>query len=91
MRILVALPLLLLAACQVSKGDNETQVSLNADVAENKAEALLNEAEQAAGNAAERLERVTDKVEEKVDNVDVDINLKGGDTDGNAAEPANAH
>src|SRR5438105_1618605 len=37
MRILFAVPLLMLGACQVTKDDNSTTVSFNQDVAENAA------------------------------------------------------
>ena len=91
MRLLAVLPLLLLGACQVSKENNETRVQLNADKAQSGAEALLNEAEKAAGNAAERLERVADKAGEKVDKIDVgniNVGVDLGNKDRQPEKPA---
>ena len=52
MRILLAVPLLLLGACQVSKDDNSTTVSFNQDVAENAAADAGNFAENVGGMAS---------------------------------------
>ena len=56
MRILLAVPLLLLGACQVSKDDNSATVSFNQDVAENAAADAGNFAENVGGMIAEVLE-----------------------------------
>ena len=52
MRLLLAVPLLLLGACQVSKDDNSTTISFNEDVAENAAEDIGNTAENLGGAIA---------------------------------------
>ena len=86
MRILFAVPLLLLGACQVSKDDNSTTLSFNEDVAANAADDVGNAAEN-LGSAAENLgdtiankaEQTADKVENKVDNVDVDVSVNHKD------------
>ena len=52
MRLLLAAPLLLLGACQISKDDNSTTVSFNQDVAENAAADIGNTAENIGGMIA---------------------------------------
>ena len=70
MRILFAIPLLALAACQVSKDDanGTTTVTYNSDVAEN-----------AAADIGNDLEKTGDKISNKVDNTDVDVNVNTHD------------
>jgi hypothetical protein len=69
MRALMALPLLALAACQVSKDEQNDTITAtyNEDVAENAAEDVGNFAE----NVANDVENTADKVE----NVDIDVDL----------------
>ena len=71
MRTLIFVPLLALAACQVSKDEqNDTiSASLNGDVAENAAADVGNFAE----NLANDVENTADKVGDKAENVDVDV------------------
>jgi hypothetical protein len=85
MRILIALPMLALAACQVSKDDANDTISMtyNEEVAENAAADAGNFAEAVANDVQEGAAKVTDKIE----NTDVDVDVK---TDGNKAE-ANAN
>lgn len=71
MRIFALAPLALLAACQVSEGDNSVTVSYNQDVAENAiddAASGLQEAGEAIANSAEA-------AKDKVENTDVDITV----------------
>jgi len=75
MRILFAVPLLLLGACQVTKDDNSTTVSLNGDVAENAAEDAGNFAENVGGMIANDVDQTADKVKNEVGDVDVDVNV----------------
>ena len=75
MRILLAVPLLLLGACQVSKDDNSTTVSFNQDVAENAAEDIGNTAENIGGMIANDVDTTADKVKNEVGDVDVDVNV----------------
>ena len=75
MRTLIALPLLALAACQVSEGNNAVTVSYNEDVAENAVEDVANAAEEAG-------EAIANGAEEAVDtarNVDVDVDTNTAD------------
>ena len=75
MRILFAVPLLLLGACQVSKDDNSTTISFNEDVAANAAEDVGSAAENLGSAIANEAEATADKVENKVGDVDVDVNV----------------
>jgi hypothetical protein len=75
MRLLLAAPLLLLGACQVSKDDNSTTVSFNEDVAQNAAEDVGNAAENIGGMIANDVDASADKVQNKVGDVDVDVNV----------------
>ena len=75
MRILLAVPLLLLGACQVSKDENSTTVSFNEDVAENAAADAGNFAENVGGMIANDVDQTADKVKNEVGDVDVDVNV----------------
>jgi hypothetical protein len=72
MRILIAIPaLLILGACQVSKGSNEVSVSYNQEVAENTAAAVGNTAE----NIANDIGTDVKKAGEKLQNTDVSVKV----------------
>ena len=75
MRILLAVPLLLLGACQVSKDDNSTTISFNEDLAANTAEDIGNAAESLGGAIANEAEQTAGKVQNEVGDVDVDVNV----------------
>ncbi len=79
MRNLLLLPLLALAACQVTEDDQNDQMTVqyNQDVAENAADDIANGAE-AAGNAVMNGAR---GVGNAVENVDVDVDLNTADND----------
>jgi hypothetical protein len=89
MRIFMALPLLALAACQVTKDDanDSMTVEYNQDVAENGLEDVGNTAGAIADTVANDVQQAADKVENKADKVDVDVDVK---TDGTTAD-ANAN
>ena len=71
MRILIALPLLALAACQVSKEDNGAMtVQYNADVAENAVEDVGNQAENIAGHISNDVSETAGRIENEVDERD---------------------
>ena len=84
MRMFLALPLLALAACQVTTDDKNDQMTIeyNQDVAENGIADAANTAEDLAGKVSNDVQQTADKVENKADNVDVDVDV---DTDGNKA------
>ena len=82
MRILIALPLLALAAaCQVTKDDANDSVSVtyNGDVAENGLADVTNTAQNIAEDIGNDVQQSADKVQNKADEVQAD------DQDGNAA------
>jgi len=84
MRIALALPILLLGACQVSKDDTNgtTSVTYNSDVAENAAADAGNTMENIAGYIGNDVKNTGDKIQNKVGDVDVNVDVKTG----NAAE-----
>lgn len=73
MRILLALPLLALGACQVTTDDQNDTISAtyNEDVAENAVSDVGNFAEKVANDVEDTAEAVGNKAE----NVDVDVDL----------------
>jgi hypothetical protein len=77
MRILLAIPLLLLGACQVSKDDQNgtTSVTYNSDVAENAAADVGNTASNIAADIGNDVKNTGEKIQNKVDNTDVNVNI----------------
>jgi hypothetical protein len=77
MRILLAIPLLLLGACQVSKDENNgtTSVTYNSDVAENAAADVSNTAENIAADIGNDVQATGEKIQNKVGNTDVDVKV----------------
>jgi hypothetical protein len=91
MRIALAIPLLLLGACQVSKdeGNGTTSVTYNSDVAENAAADIGNTAQNIAGDIGNDVKSTGDKIENKVGNTDVDVKVTHNEKTGNATENKN--
>ncbi len=88
MRIALALPLLLLGACQVSKDDanDTTSVTYNGDVAENAAADIGNAAQNIGADIGnDRRSETGDKISNTVGDVDVDVDA---DVDTNATTSA---
>ena len=81
MRLVLALPLLALAACQVTKDDKNDTVTaeFNGDVAENGVAAATNTAENIAEDITNDVKDTSNKVGNKADEVRADV------TDGNKA------
>ena len=77
MKIIIALPLLALAACQVTKDDANDSVTVeyNPDLAENGLEAAADFAGNVAGTVANDVEQAADKVENKAENTDIDVDV----------------
>ena len=76
MRIAFAIPLVVvLAACQVSKGNNEVSVTYNQDVAANAAADVGNTAENIAADIGNDVKNTTEKVQNKVGNTDLSVNV----------------
>ena len=77
MRIALAIPLLLLGACQVSKDDanDSASVTFNGEVAENAAADIGNTAGAIAADIGNDLQETGDKIQNRVDKTDVDIDV----------------
>lgn len=77
MRIALAIPLLLLGACQVSKdnGNGTTTVTYNSDVAQNTLQDIGNTAQNVASDIGNDVKKEGSKAENKIDNTDVKINV----------------
>jgi hypothetical protein len=77
MRIMLALPLLLLGACQVSKdnANNTVSVTYNSDVAENAAADIGNTAQNVAGDIGNDVQKTGDKIQNKIGNSDVSVKV----------------
>ena len=86
MRILLAVPLLLVTACNVNRdADNgTTTVSFDEDTAKNAVEDAGQAAENIGGAIANDVEQTADKVQNKVGDVDVDVNVSHNSSDGNS-------
>jgi hypothetical protein len=76
MRLLIALPTLLLCACQVSKDSDNGAITaeFNQDVAENAARDVANGAQALGGAIADEAEQTAAKIENTDVDVDVDVN-----------------
>jgi hypothetical protein len=87
MRILIAVPLLVLGACNVDRdaGNGTTTVSFDESAAANTAEDVGAAAENIGGVIANDVEKTADKVQNKVGDVDVDVDVsRNGDANANA-------
>lgn len=86
MRIMLALPLLLLGACQVSKdnANNSVSVTYNSDVAENAAADIGNTAQNVAADIGNDVQNTGDKIQNKIGNSDVSVKIDK-DVNANAA------
>ena len=80
--VILALPVLALAACNVSKEGNSVTVQYDQNTAEEAAADVGNFAENVGGAIANDVDRTADKVQ----NTDVDVRVgTDNDADGNAA------
>ena len=82
MRILFALPLLALGACQVSKDEanNTVTATFNQEVASNAIEDVQNTGENVAAGVGNEIKRVSDRIENTDVNVNVDTDVKTNTT-----------
>ena len=71
MRIALAIPLLLLGACQVSKdeGNGTTSVTYNSDVAENALADVGNTAQNVARDIGNDVQKTAEKIQNKVGHI----------------------
>ena len=88
MRVALALPLLLLGACQVSKDDNNGTMSVtyNSDVAENALADVGNTAQNVAADIGNDVQKEGGKIQDKVNNTDVDVDVKTNNSSSNTTE-----
>jgi hypothetical protein len=75
MRILLAIPLLLVGACNVSKEGNAVTVQYDQNTAQNTAADVGNTAQNIAADIGNDVQKTGDKIENKVGNSDVDIKI----------------
>ena len=85
MRIVFALPLLLLGACEVNVDQANDSASLQYDenLAEETAATVSNEAQEIGGHISNDVQETAGAVQEEVGSADVDVDV---DTQGGAAE-----
>ena len=87
MRILLAIPLLLLGACNVSKDGNAVTVQYDQNTAQNTAADIGNTAQNIAADIGNDVQKTGAKIENKVGNTDVNVKV---DHDEHTNTPANA-
>jgi hypothetical protein len=75
MRIAIAIPLLLLGACNVSKDGNAVTVQYDQNTAQNTAEDIGNTAQNIAADIGNDVQKTGDKLENKVGNADIDVKI----------------
>ena len=75
MRLIFIAPFALLAACQVSEGNNSVTVAYNQDVAENAVDDVANAAEEAGEAIASGTEEAVDRAQ----NVEVEVDTNTAD------------
>jgi hypothetical protein len=75
MRIALAIPLLLLGACNVTKDGNAVTVQYDQNTAENTAADIGNTAQNIGGLIVNDVQKTGDKIENKVGNTDVDVKV----------------
>ena len=75
MRIALAIPLLLLGACNVSKEGNAVTVQYDQNTAENTAADVGNTAQNIAEDIGNDVKKTGDKIENKVGNTDVHVKV----------------
>ena len=77
MRLILIAPLFLMAACDVTEGNNSTTLSYNQDAAENVVGDVANAAEEAGEAIANGTEEAVDSAKNVDVDVDVDTNTAG--------------
>jgi gas vesicle protein len=75
MRIALAIPLLLLGACNVSKEGNSVTVQYDQNTAQNTAADIGNTAQNIAADIGNDVQKTGDKIENKVGNTDVKVKI----------------
>ena len=78
MRLILALPLLMVAACDVQKDatNDQTTYELNQQKIEDAAESVGNTAKDVASDIGNAAEDAGEKVKNRVNDIDIDVDLK---------------
>src|SRR5947209_16533990 len=79
MRIALLLPVLMLAACNVTKDGNAVTVQYDQNKAQNTAADVGNTAQNIAADISNDVQKTGDKIENKVGNADVDVHVGNKD------------
>ena len=85
MRFALAIPLVLLAGCNVSKEGNAVTVQYDQNTAQNTVADIGNTAQNIGGDIANDVQKTGDKIENKVGNTDVNVKV-GKDEHTNTTE-----
>ena len=75
MRFALAIPLVLLAACNVTKDGNSVTVQYDQNTAQNTAADIGNTAQNIGADIANDVQKTGDKIENKVGNTDVSLKV----------------
>jgi len=75
MRFALAIPLLLLGACNVTKDGNAVTVQYDQNTAENTAADIGNTAQNIAADIGNDVQKTGDKLENKIGNADVSVKV----------------
>jgi len=75
MRFTIVIPLVLLAACNVSKDGNSVTVQYDQNTAQNTVQSLGNTAQNIAIDIGNDVQKTGDKIENKVGNTDVTVKV----------------
>lgn len=75
MRIALAIPLLLLGACNVTKDGNSVTVQYDQNTAQNTATDIGNAAQNIAGDIGNDVQNTGDKLQNKIGNTDVSVKV----------------
>ncbi len=75
MRIALAIPLLLLGACDVSKNGNSMTVQYDQNTAQNTAADIGNTAQNIAADIGNDVQKTGDKFQNKIGNTDVSVKI----------------
>ena len=75
MRFALAIPLLLLGACNVSKDSNSVTVQYDQNAAENTATDVGNTAQNIAADIGNDVKKTGDKLENKIGNADISVKI----------------
>ena len=91
MRIAFAIPLLLLAACNVTKDGNAVTVQYDQNTAENAAADIGNTAQNIAADIGNDVQKTGDKLENKIGDTDVSVKVNHDEHTNTTNTTENSH